>query len=77
LQVHEELSVGLAVHEVLSNDVVRPAAEAFIRNGLDFKREVEVTQIFEGNGWHPNLVLFGWNFDDRRILVSLEQVLDA
>ena len=36
LQIHEELGVGLAVHEVLGDDVVRLVAEAFVGDCLNF-----------------------------------------
>lgn len=77
LQVHEKLGVGLAIDEVLSYDVVGPATETFVGDGLHFEGEVEIAQIFEGNWWHPDLVLLSWYFDDRSILISLVQILDA
>lgn len=71
------MGVGLAVDEVLSYDVVGPATEAFVGDGFDFKGEVEVAQIFEGNRWHSNLILLCWYLDDRSVLISLVQVLNA
>ena len=67
----------MAVHKVLSYDVVRLTAKAFIRNSLNFKGKIKVTQIFKRNWGHSDLVLFSRNFDDRSILIRLIQILDA
>lgn len=77
MQVHEELRVGLAVHEVLRYDVVWSVREAFVGDRLDLEGEVEVAQVFEGDRWHADLVLFGWDLDDWRVFVGLVKVLDA
>ena len=67
----------MAIHKVLGYNVIRLTAKAFIRNSLDFKGKIEVTQIFKGNWRHSDLVLFSRNFDDRSILIRLIQILDA
>lgn len=77
LHVHEKLGVGLAVHEILSDDVVGSVREVLIGNGLDLQAEVEAGEILEGNGGHPGHVLLGWDFDELGVFVWLEQILDG
>ena len=77
MKVHKELSISLTVDKILSNDVVWPSSETLVGNGLDFKSKIEITQIFEGNRWHPNLVLFGRDFDYRCFFIRFVEVLDA
>lgn len=77
LQVHEKLSVGLHIDEILRDDVVRTSTEILIRKRLHFKSEVEVAQVLEGNRRHANLVLLGRYLDDRSVLIRLVEVLDA
>lgn len=67
----------MAVHKVLSYDVIRLTAKTFIRNSLDFKGKIEVAQIFKRNWRHSDLVLFSRYLDDRSILIRFVQILDA
>lgn len=71
------MGVGLAVHEVLGDDVVRLVAEAFVGDGLNFEGEVEVAHVFEGDWRHADLVLLGRDLDDWSVFVGLVEVLDA
>lgn len=65
------------VHEVLCDDVIGLAREAFIRDRLYFQSEVEIAQVLEGDGRHTDLILFGRYLDDWCVLVRLIEVLNA
>jgi hypothetical protein len=65
------LTIGLAVHEILSNDIIGFSIETLVRNGLYFKSEVEVAQVFERDRRHADLILLGWDLDDGSVFVWL------
>ena len=77
LQIHEELHVCLAVHEVLSHNVIRPVRKALVRDGFHFQSEVEIRGVFERDWRHPYLVLLGWHFDHAYPFISLIEIFNA
>jgi len=77
LQIHKELTVCLAVYEVLSYDVIGTVWKTFIWYCFDLQSKVEVTQVFEGNRRHPDLIFLCWDFYDRCILVWFVEILYA
>ena len=67
----------MAVYEVLSYYVVGSVREVLVRNRLNFKREVEVAEIFEGNRRHSDLIFLCWYFYNGSILVRFIKIFDA
>jgi len=77
LQIHEKLSIGLAVYEILGYYVVGFICETLVRDCLDFKGEVESTQVLERDRRHTYLILFCWDFNYRSVLIRLIEILNA
>ena len=77
MQVHEEWPIGLAIHETLSDDVVGLTAERFVGDGLNLEGKAEITEVFERDWRHADLVLFSGDLDHRGAFVGLVEVLDT
>lgn len=77
LQIHKELHICLAIHIILTDNVIGPVGKVFIGYCLHFQSKVKIGHIFERNWWHSNLVLLCWHFDHTAILISFKQILHA
>lgn len=77
LKIDKELSVCLAVYEVLGNDIIRLITKTLIWYCLYFQSKIERTEVFEWDWRHTDLIFLRWDFDHWSVFVGFVEVFNT